>query len=436
MQLVTKVFIGFAFLFILWTLYVENDIIKNTPKFDELDDLMRATDRLERLLKFENEHMKKLEKELKSLSGGLKEKYRLQDSIDKSSKSWKEPIPVLVFSCNRASAVREHVKKLLNYRPSKELFPVIVTQDCDNEAVKNEIKNFGDDVQYIKHIAGDKAKITIPMQHRMYTAYYRIARHYKLALDYVFNTKKYTSVIITEDDLDISPDFFSFFLSTRYLMREDPKLWCVSAWNDNGKRENIDIEAYAKLYRSDFFPGLGWMMSSDTWNELSGIWPVGFWDDWMRDPLRRKDRQCIRPEISRTGMTNFGKEGASKGQFFNKHLAKIVVNKENIDFSKIDLDYLLPANFERMFKAEVLEEADLMDISEVTAYVLDPKNKGTSIRVVYTGNIDYIEKADKLHIMHDFKAGVPRTAYDGIVTCFINGVIIQIDFSRVSQSCL
>lgn len=35
-----------------------------------------------------------------------------------------------------------------------------------------------------------------------------------------------------------------------------------------------------------------------------------YWDDWMRRPEQRKDRACIRPEISRT--RTFGKIGVSK----------------------------------------------------------------------------------------------------------------------------
>lgn len=35
-----------------------------------------------------------------------------------------------------------------------------------------------------------------------------------------------------------------------------------------------------------------------------------FWDDWIRQPEQRKDRACIRPEISRTA--TFGKNGVSK----------------------------------------------------------------------------------------------------------------------------
>lgn len=36
---------------------------------------------------------------------------------------------------------------------------------------------------------------------------------------------------------------------------------------------------------------------------------VRYWDDWMREPAQRKNRACIRPEISRT--STFGKEGVS-----------------------------------------------------------------------------------------------------------------------------
>lgn len=46
--------------------------------------------------------------------------------------------------------------------------------------------------------------------------------------------------------------------------------------------------------------------------ELEPNWPITFWDDWMRKPENRKDRACIRPEISRTAMSSHGKVGVSK----------------------------------------------------------------------------------------------------------------------------
>ena len=35
----------------------------------------------------------------------------------------------------------------------------------------------------------------------------------------------------------------------------------MSAWNDNGKANVIDESRPDLLYRSDFFGGLGWMMT-------------------------------------------------------------------------------------------------------------------------------------------------------------------------------
>ena len=64
------------------------------------------------------------------------------------------------------------------------------------------------------------------------------------------------------------------------------------------------------LYRTDFFPGLGWMMNKDVWMEIKNDWPKAFWDDWFRQPQQRKERACIRPEVSRT--KTFGKIGVSK----------------------------------------------------------------------------------------------------------------------------
>lgn len=45
------------------------------------------------------------------------------------------------------------------------------------------------------------------------------------------------------------------------------------------------------------------MMRRDLWLELREKWPLGFWDDWLREQAQRKNRACLRPEISRTEMS-------------------------------------------------------------------------------------------------------------------------------------
>lgn len=78
------------------------------------------------------------------------------------------------------------------------------------------------------------------------------------------------------DDLDVSPDLFSYFLATLALLRQDPSLWCVSAWNDNGKMDLVDVSSPHLLHRTDFFPGLGWMITKPLWTELAPKWPLRF----------------------------------------------------------------------------------------------------------------------------------------------------------------
>lgn len=77
-----------------------------------------------------------------------------------------------------------------------------------------------------------------------------------------------THYVLFIDDLDVAPDFYEYFLGTFPLLRSDDSLWCVSAWNDNGKTGLIDENAPELLYRSDFFPGLGWMLSKKLWDEI------------------------------------------------------------------------------------------------------------------------------------------------------------------------
>ena len=50
-------------------------------------------------------------------------------------------------------------------------------------------------------------------------------------------------LFLSVDDLDISPDFYEYFSATFPVLHQDPSLWCVSAWNDNGKVGMVSEEA-------------------------------------------------------------------------------------------------------------------------------------------------------------------------------------------------
>ena len=79
--------------------------------------------------------------------------------------------------------------------------------------------------------------------------------------------------IVVEEDLDVSPDFFSFFGQTLRLLDEDSSVYCVSAWNDQGY-EHTSADP-TKLLRVETMPGLGWMLKRSLYTqELESRWPT------------------------------------------------------------------------------------------------------------------------------------------------------------------
>jgi alpha-1,3-mannosyl-glycoprotein beta-1,2-N-acetylglucosaminyltransferase len=227
--------------------------------------------------------------------------------------------PLLIFTCHRDNYLKETLETVLTYIPHYCKFgcPVIVSEDGQHDNIRNVITDY----QSKFH------QIGIPLVHLIHTqnlrrgvspatsAYVALAQHYKWALTQVFDgtygSKAVTSkssvpipsnfpspkrVMILEEDIRIAPDFFSYMEATSTLLDNDPTLLAVSAFNDNGHEGIVDAK---RLLRSDFFPGLGWMLTYTLWKtELHNKWPDGYWDDWLRDPVQRKDRQIIRPEIS------------------------------------------------------------------------------------------------------------------------------------------
>ncbi len=96
------------------------------------------------------------------------------------------------------------------------------------------------------------------------------------------------------------------------LLDGDETLLAASAWSDLG--QTAFVADPRQVHRTDFFPGLGWMLTAHAWEELGPKWPEAFWDDWLREPPQRKGRNFLRPEVSRS--YTFGESGVSQSQFF------------------------------------------------------------------------------------------------------------------------
>ncbi|CAN6685109.1 unnamed protein product [Malus baccata var. baccata] len=315
---------------------------------------------------------------------------------------------VVIMACNRADYLERTVKSVLKYQSSvASKFPLFVSQDGSHPAVKQKALSY-DQLTYMQHLDYEPVHAERPGE---LIAYYKIARHYKWALDGLFYKHNFNRVIILEDDMEIAPDFFDYFEAAAALLDKDKSIMAVSSWNDNGQKQFVQDPKI--LYRSDFFPGLGWMLTRSTWDELSPKWPKAYWDDWLRLKENHKGRQFIRPEVCRT--YNFGEHGSSLGQFFKQYLEPIKLNDVPVDWKSMDLSYLMEDKYIKHF-ADIVQKAKPIRGSDL---VLKARNIGGDVRVQYTDQPDFQPDfeyiARQFGIFEEWKDGVPRTAYKGIV---------------------
>uniref|UniRef100_A0A7N0T9R5 Alpha-1,3-mannosyl-glycoprotein 2-beta-N-acetylglucosaminyltransferase n=1 Tax=Kalanchoe fedtschenkoi TaxID=63787 RepID=A0A7N0T9R5_KALFE len=312
---------------------------------------------------------------------------------------------VVIMACNRADYLERTIKSVLKYQKSvASKYPVFVSQDGTNPSVKRMALSY-DQLTYMQHLDYEPVHTERPGE---LIAYYKIARHYKWALDELFNKHKFNRVIILEDDMEIALDFFDYFEAAADLLDKDKSIMAVSSWNDNGQKQFVS-DPYS-LYRSDFFPGLGWMLTKSTWDELSPKWPkFTYWDDWLRLKENHQGRQFIRPEVCRT--YNFGEHGSSLGQFFKQYLEPIKLNDIKVDWKSMNLTYLMEDNYKSYF-AELLKAAKPVSATDA---ILKTRNIAGDVRIQYNDQPDFEYIADQFGVFTEWKDGIPRTAYKGVV---------------------
>uniref|UniRef100_S4PW03 Alpha-1,3-mannosyl-glycoprotein 2-beta-N-acetylglucosaminyltransferase n=2 Tax=Pararge aegeria TaxID=116150 RepID=S4PW03_9NEOP len=96
------------------------------------------------------------------------------------------------------------------------------------------------------------------------------------------------------------------------------------------------------------------------------------------------------------------------------HLRYMQLNMEFVGFTKLNLTYLLKDNYDSSYTELV---ASLPETSPEE--VMAGASTESALRVSYSSAKTYRKAAKKLGLMDDFRSGIPRTAYRGIVTCFI-----------------
>ena len=263
---------------------------------------------------------------------------------------------LLIIASNRPQYLERCLNKVVLYHPGSGNVPVVVSEDGKNTRVRVVVND-----ARAKLLLHDPQAQMIHLNHdhqQSSNGYYALANHFKWALSSVFDNQDGIlstvpqRVIILEEDLEIAPDFFSFFAATAPIVESDASVLTASAWNDNGQIRNVrDVE---QVYRSDFFPGLGWLMTARLWAELKPKWPQAYWDDWLREPKNRLGRHTLRPEVCRT--LHYGRIGVGNAQYQNT-MADILLNTQPVNFPALDLSYLQPQAWEKYYVEEHVKKA-------------------------------------------------------------------------------
>ncbi|KAK4317563.1 hypothetical protein Pmani_011367 [Petrolisthes manimaculis] len=132
---------------------------------------------------------------------------------------------------------------------------------------------------------------------------HRVNQHIRYTLKKVFEFYPETNFsIILEDDLHLAPDFISYFHQTAPLLRKDPFLFFVNAFNYNSYTHTAHDPS--RLYRAHGIPGYGWMTSRSAAQEMLAGWaPLNqtgvSWDWWLRARVMGS-RDMLIPEVPRT----------------------------------------------------------------------------------------------------------------------------------------
>ena len=180
------------------------------------------------------------------------------------------------------------------------------------------------------------------------------------------------------------------------------------------------------IMRTDFFPGLGWMLSKRIWRELRDSWPAAYWDDWLRHPSRMRGRSCLIPEITRT--LNFGKEGVSQGQYFEEHIRPmsfLADTETPVDFGRdvAALERLHKGSYDEWFLEQVYSRARLLDwhntpVANLKRTIQDrhASDVDAAFRLEYRDAAEFAELARAFGLMDDVRVDVSGCLFSIVLT--------------------
>ena len=212
--------------------------------------------------------------------------------------------PVAILAHNRATELAMGLDSLVQAQGFNET-NVHVYHDCEHKVVRTLVlhsRSLHPNIHYHPHDNVTSVLEDLDKFRGGKLAQLRaIGAHYEFVLEDMFSVQypNEDAIIILEDDLLVSPDFFSYFAATRTLLSIDSSLFCISAFNDNAFVELAGRGSHVQ--RTEYFPGLGWMLTRGFYEEIRGRLGESLsWDYVLRSSGVTKGRECLYPEVPRT----------------------------------------------------------------------------------------------------------------------------------------
>ena len=187
--------------------------------------------------------------------------------------------PIGVLACDRPALLHRSLTALRQHAPPG--VPLHILHNCGDEGVASvAAEHAAADARVRVHAHGSGALLTGAAE--------RISHHTRYAVEYLLASASDDAssdddtVLLLEEDLVVSASFHAFLTRARATYLADPTLFCVSLWSDlppppahTPRRRLLTLAAAAR--RTDFFPGLGWMVSRGRW---AGSGVLDAWPAW------------------------------------------------------------------------------------------------------------------------------------------------------------
>lgn len=203
--------------------------------------------------------------------------------------------PILVVTCDRAEQLRRTLTALLAVRCVEPGDVLVVGDQCSGPGAA-ELPAIAASLGVAFH---RNPRLATPAYSVPPDGAALIASAYAYALGLAFRVHATApAIVVVEDDMAFSPDFYEYFHAVAPLLEADASLWLASAWHDNGF-DYLVADPHA-LRRTRYFPGLGWLLPRAVWDaQLAASWPPTHWDHWLRDSAQHRGRDVLHPEVPR-----------------------------------------------------------------------------------------------------------------------------------------